>query len=189
MEDNIREYYATEPVHIPQYKEEFTELLKLFKLLDPYSILELGTHYGGTLYQWMINAKNNARIVSVDDHQLNSRMYKDWKKRGQDVHIILGKTYNEDIINNVRDLGPYDFIFIDADHKYESAWHDWHVYGKMADKYKPTLVVFHDILPYKNTEVDILWNEIKDEYIHWEFIEDETQAGCGIGVILIEPTE
>ena len=185
MEDNIREYYATEPVPISQYKKEFTELLKLFKLAEPHHILELGTHYGGTLYQWSFNTKHGDRIVAIDDYHINSEMYASWNK-GQDLRVIKGKTQDEKVIDAARNFGPYDFIFIDADHSYASVKGDWEAYGSMTNPHKNSLVVFHDILPYKNTEVDKLWNEIKDEYTHWEFIEDKTQAGCGIGVILIE---
>lgn len=185
MEDNIKEYYATEPVPISQYKEEFTDLLKLFKLVEPHSILELGTHYGGTLYQWMLHTVNGDRIVAVDDHHINNSLYSGWN-RGQDLRVITGKTQNQDIINATRNFGPYDFIFIDADHSYTSAKQDWENYGPMTNPFKNSLVVFHDILPYKNTEVDKLWEEIKNDYTHWEFIEDKTQAGCGIGVLLIE---
>ena len=184
MTDNILEYYATEPVHISQYKGEFTELLKLFKLRNPEKVLELGTHYGGTLYQWIKNSSSDTTIVTVDDYQLNQDQYEGWLKNGQHLFTHLGKTQDKNIVDAVRTLGPYDFIFVDADHSYAGVKADWEVYGNMTRK--GSLVAFHDVLPYKNTEVDQLWREIKDHYTHWEFIEDPTQAGCGIGVILIE---
>jgi cephalosporin hydroxylase len=180
------EYYATEPVQITQYKEEFIDLLKLIKILQPQMTLELGTHYGGTLYQWAKYTQDT--VVAFDDYHINYNMYGNWASEFKtNIVTILGKTQDEDKIKNARNWGPYDFLFIDADHSYESVKHDWETYSPMMNPTRNTLVAFHDILPYKNTEVDRLWKEIKDGYEHWEFIEDPTQAGCGIGVLLIEP--
>lgn len=186
MEENIREYYATEPVPITQYKQEFTELLKLFRLIEPHHILELGTHYGGTLYQWLTHAKHGDRVVAVDDYHINDSKYELWTWGQVELNVIKGKTQDQNVINAARNFGPYDFIFIDADHSYQMAKHDWENYGAMTNPNTNSLVVFHDILPYKNTEVDRLWEEIKNDYTYWEFIEDKNQAGCGIGVLLIE---
>lgn len=182
--ENILEYYATEPVPISQYKGEFSELLKLFKLAEPHSVLELGTHYGGTLYQWFQLTGHGDRIVAVDDYHVNKDQYGGWNA-GQEFYLVLGKTQNEDIVNAVRNYGPYDFIFIDADHAYASVKSDWEQYGSMTNPYRNSLVVFHDIMPHPNTEVDQLWAEIKNHYMHWEFVSEPEQSGCGLGVIMI----
>lgn len=177
-------YYADSPVHISQYENEFKELLKLFRVLRPQKVLELGTHYGGTLYQWLQHTYPGDTVVTVDDYQLNWKMYNEWND-GRNLHYFKGKTQDEEIIESVRALGPYDFIFIDADHSYDGVKADWEVYGEMIRPTDPCLVAFHDIKPHPNTEVNKLWSEIKDHYFHWEFVEDENQEGCGIGVILI----
>ena len=184
-QEKIMEYYAYEPVHISQYKNEFTELLKLFKLAEVHSVLELGTHYGGTLYQWLQHTKRGDKIVAVDDHHLNNEMYSDWNK-GQELHVVKGKSQSEGVVEAVRNLGPYDFIFIDASHLYDDVKLDWEKYGEMTNPNKNSLIAFHDIMPHPNTEVDKLWEEIKDHYTNWELIEEEDQSGCGIGVLLIE---
>ncbi len=185
--DQNIEYYATEPVPISQYKNEFTELLKLFKLASPHHILELGTHYGGTLYQWIKHTQHGDRIVTIDDYQLNESMYSRWNNKGQDLRVIKGKTQDKKVIDAARNFGPYDFIFIDADHSYDVVKRDWEEYGAMTNPHKNSLVAFHDIMPHPNTEVDKLWSEIKNDYTYWEFTSVENQYGCGIGVLLIEP--
>lgn len=182
--EKLLEYYATEPVLCTQYKNEFYELVKLLKILKPVSILELGTHYGGTLYQWLKYAKES--VVAVDNYHINEHYYSDWSEETQrNIFSIKGRTEDDKIVTEAAKYSPYDFVFIDADHAYTSAKSDWENYAPMANPYIDSLIAFHDILPFKNTEVDRLWEEIKPHYDHWEFIEDPEQAGCGIGVLII----
>ena len=49
-----------------QIKEEFLELLKIFKEHNPKYILEIGTANGGTLFSYCKLAREDAIIISVD---------------------------------------------------------------------------------------------------------------------------
>ena len=182
--EKILEYYATEPVLCTQYRGEFSQLLDLMLQFQPRTFLELGTHYGGTLYQWLMFAPVGGKVVAVDDYHINNSLYDKWR-RGRILRWYLGKTQDAEIVEKVREEGPFDFLFIDADHAYHAALTDWNNYSTMMNPNKDTLIAFHDIIPHKNTEVDRLWNEIKGHYEHWEFVEDKEQSGCGIGVLRI----
>lgn len=180
------EYYATEPVLCCQYKPEFEELLRLFRILNPSQILEVGTHYGGTLYQWIKNSDIYSLIIAVDNQHINLDKYKDWKEDTQLVVPIKGDSQDEEIISRVKKYSPYDFIFIDADHSYDGVKRDWESYRGMTSPDRNSLVVFHDILWHPHAEVYKLWREIKGDYEHYEFVSHPDQDGCGIGVLIIE---
>jgi len=181
------EYFPDTPVEISQYKKEFASLLLLYMILIPNRVLEIGTHYGGTLYNWMKNGEPDSTIVAVDDYHLNESLYEEWKKPDQTIHRILGKSQNETVVSQVRELGPYDFIFIDGAHDYESVKEDWKNYKSMlTEEKKMKVVAFHDILSHPNSEVSELWKEINEYgYTTMELTSDKNQEGCGIGVVFL----
>jgi predicted O-methyltransferase YrrM len=82
----------------------------------------------------------------------------------------------------VRELGPYGFCLIDADHSYEAAKKDWELY---CDMIEPNgIVCFHDILSRHSYGVDQLWQEIKGNGRRtMEIVEDANSARCGIGAV------
>ncbi|MFC6993636.1 class I SAM-dependent methyltransferase [Haladaptatus sp. GCM10025707] len=77
-----------------------------------------------------------------------------------------------------------DFLFIDGDHTYEGVKADWTLYRELVND--GGIVAFHDIAPhpeYPNSNVDQLWDEIKEDYDTTEFIEDSNQGWAGIGLV------
>lgn len=70
-------YDAIRPIQI---KEEFLELLKIFKEQNPKYILEIGTANGGTLFSFCKLARENAIIISIDlPEGLYGGGYPKWK--------------------------------------------------------------------------------------------------------------
>lgn len=49
-----------------QIKEEFLELLKIFRSINPKIILEIGSYRGGTLFCFTKLAADNSTIISID---------------------------------------------------------------------------------------------------------------------------
>jgi predicted O-methyltransferase YrrM len=180
----IKEYGPEAPVPISQYKLEFERLLDIYKKFKPSKVLEVGTHYGGTLYHWAQNARKDALIVSVDDFHLNETMYKDWETNGCTIFPIKGKSQDNKILWLAESFGPYDWIFIDGGHSYEEVKADWENFSSMASE--NATIVFHDILPHPNSDVSKVWHDIKrKEYGTFELVEDYNQTGCGIGVVFL----
>jgi len=107
-------------------------------------------------------------------------------KYEQDVHIILADSRERSTIEKVENLGPFDCIFIDADHAYEAVKIDWQNYGPMG-----RMVAFHDIdtpnhygmtpQRLKKYGVHTLWGQIKDNFRHVEIVGND--RGMGIGVL------
>lgn len=169
------------PVPITQNEWEFNMLLEVYKDKHPLNVLEVGTHYGGTLYHWIKNSSAFSSIVSVDDYQLNEHLYADWIDNPDCmVHVVKGKSQDKNVISSVKRIaGNYDFIFIDAGHEYEEVKADWENYGPLANA--GSIVAFHDITPHKFRGVDKLWREIQSAgYVTQELITPGADLGIGI---------
>ena len=92
------------------------------------------------------------------------------------------------MIDQVTKLGPFDAVFIDANHNLPYVKADWDNYGPMA-----RLVAFHDIAwkrgpdhVYKTKnriEVPQFWSELKFNYSYEEFISGPDAKDNGIGVV------
>ena len=96
------------------------------------------------------------------------------------VTLIEGNSHDDAIIGAVRELGPYDVVFVDADHSFAAASADWAIYSQMV---KPGgIFAFHDIRRTEHATLDTLWNEIKRSGMPTtEFNKHDADWG-GIGV-------
>jgi predicted O-methyltransferase YrrM len=169
-----------------QREAEFTQLLDLYRERKPMRVLEIGTYFGGTLYHWLQNAQPGALVVSVDSYATpvdNRHLYDEWTPDDVTLHVVEGDTHAPSTLAEVREYSDsYDWIFIDAGHRYEEVKNDWEVFGSLvADG---GLVCFHDIL---YPSVNRLWLEIRREpfVVAHEIISDPTTEWHGIGCVLM----
>jgi predicted O-methyltransferase YrrM len=182
-------YGPATPVPIFQWEQEFTQLLDLYRELAPKRVLEVGTYHGGTLYHWLTNAAEGAKIATVDSYAVgvdNRALYDTWVPGGVKLKVIAGRSAAESTVAQAKEWAPYDFIFIDAGHYYTEVKADWEAYLPLAQK--GAVVAFHDILPpsvvHPEIEVARLWAEIKAEgYETEEFIANPEADWGGIGVV------
>ena len=73
------------------------------------------------------------------------------------------------------DQGPYDVIFIDADHTYEGVKKDWEDYGPLAER-----VAFHDIVfSGVGHGVHKLWPELSKDHSTQECV----MSFMGTGIV------
>jgi predicted O-methyltransferase YrrM len=177
---------ATTPVF--QRPTEFAQLLALFDERKPRRILEIGTYYGGTLKQWLTRGHTDL-VVSVDlfqNHYDPRPKAAQWAAQSSvDVVFMQGNSHDPNLIEAVRSYGPFDWVYIDADHYYAPAKADWRNYGEMCAP--GGIVALHDIVacPRVHPEIEVprLWAEIKAEFDTTEFVEDYGATWGGNGVV------
>lgn len=187
--------------YVLQNKAELRKLIDLFKSENVKAYLEIGSKFGGSLWQIGNSLPKGSRIVAVDlphgdnsfkenEHGLRQCAH-ELSNRGYDMHLFIGDSTDQPVIDSVKALGPFDAVFIDANHTIPYITKDWQNYGPLG-----RIVAFHDInffrpggLPphKKPIEVPQFWSEIKNGYRHTEIILSvPDHVGCrdnGIGVL------
>jgi predicted O-methyltransferase YrrM len=172
------------PVPLLQDNWEFSELLKVYSIAAPKTILEIGTFYGGSLWHWLAFNQNLEMVFCIDlpitdaDPRFEflcecKALWKSWPGIEKAVYIA-GNSHDDWLIN--RNFPTIDWLFIDGDHTYRGVKKDWLSY---SPKVRPGgFIVLHDIHGIRG--VRRLWRQIKDKHRTIEII---APGGWGIGII------
>lgn len=178
-----------------QVPEEIHSFGRLLRAEGVKSHLEVGSKFGGSLRIAASYLPRGSRIVAVDLPE-GTRAWKeseralkatigDLKRDGHDAHVIWGDSKDPAVIEQVCKFGPFDSIFIDADHRMSGVTADWQNYGSMG-----TIIAFHDIAwrrapEWVGVRIDVpeFWNSVKGDYQHKEFKFCPTGKNNGIGVL------
>lgn len=98
-----------------------------------------------------------------------------------DARVIFGNSREPAVVDQVRELGPFDLVFIDGDHTAEGVLADWENYGGLATK----AVAFHDVggEHIATRGVWELWQRIALTRNSSVYFEDWGDRPMGIGVI------
>lgn len=160
---------------------EHAQMMRLFDQRQPRRILEIGSYHGGTLHYWIDRAPVGSVIVSVDDQAVHADQWHRWSiDRGSVLHVIKGNSQSPAIIDLAWQYAPYEWIFIDADHRYTGVSSDWQQYGAMVKR--GGVIVFHDIVERNTYGVHQLWREIQAQgHVTQELV--AVPSWCGIGVV------
>ena len=109
--------------------------------------------------------------------------------RFKNLTLICGNTTDRNIQNKIKLNGPYDLIFIDGGHDYETVKSDFVNFSKLVSK--NGVIVFHDIMdcdvPKGKKGVPDFWKEIKKnqkQYTIKEFYDPHPVTKTGIGVLV-----
>jgi predicted O-methyltransferase YrrM len=175
-----------------QITSEFLELVKLVKEQQCKYLLEIGTYRGGALFVFSQIAAGDATVISVDmSMTLLGNLYRAGQKpllrrfirKGQSLFLLRKDSHKPETLASITEAlqgHKLDFVFIDGDHRYNGVRQDFEMYSPLVRS--GGLLAFHDVA-HPELEVYKFWNEVKQRYIHKEFI-DQTGAGAaGIGVL------
>lgn len=140
-----------------QTQFELDQMVTLCRILKPEAVLEVGAWDGGTLVEWLRIAD---RVVVIDDRM---RRHQEWQEIAEmedtELHLLAGDSHNPEIVAAAAERGPYDWVFIDADHTYSAVKADWENFSPMVSP--GGAVAFHDIFPRADYGVSDLWRELK----------------------------
>jgi len=186
------------PVPVYQDESELKRLVELVKKLKPKRILEIGSLHGGTLWYWM-HVSQGAEIVSVDSgvqafdgrfadiEYARLNLWPEWEREtGCAITQIRSDSTSPTTVEEARKYAPFDFIFIDGGHDYNTAMSDWDNYWPMLRV--GGLLAFHDIAyPDNNPDnyaVGAVWRAIRDNGDWQEIIREHNPEGIwGIGAM------
>lgn len=185
-----------------QKAPELTPLLEELFADPPRTVVEIGTLKGGTLFGWCQVATPDAIIGVIDlpegphggGFSLRDEFrFARFKQSGQRIRYLRRDSHDQstrdDLVRSF-DGTQIDFLFIDGDHSEEGVRQDWEMYGSLV---RPGgRVAFHDIVhhqPRFDCHVDKLWEELKRDFLHQEFIYleegDDREPWGGIGVLRV----
>jgi predicted O-methyltransferase YrrM len=176
-----------------QVAEEFVRLLEDVRKLNPQTVLEIGTHRGGTLYFWARLARPDAILISIDlpggkfgggYSPFRAPIYRRFAQERQKLHLVRANSHAESTLVEAKRLlagQPIDLLFIDGDHTYEGVKKDWEMYSPLVRS--GGLIAFHDVAGnYGETQVKAFWDTIKKSYAHREYM-THPESLYGIGVL------
>lgn len=162
----------------------------LMAFIRPSRVVELGTHYGGSLFAFLQASKDfsiNTEHVAVDtwvgeDHaghygeEVFELVNKTMRECFEEQRVrLLRKTF-DDALLDISD-GSVDLLHIDGFHSYEAVSHDYLTWlPKLA---RNGVVLFHDVAPTSGYGSAIFWNEVKQNHPYFEFLEHS----FGLGVL------
>ncbi len=191
-----------------QVESELKSLLKIFKVNQPKTVLEIGTANGGTLFCFTKLSPDDAIIISIDLPQsalgeifhnktIPISIYKSFAKPNQQLFLLRNDSHSLETLKSLEAIlsnRKLDFLFIDGDHSYEGVKKDFEMYGPLVRA--GGIIAFHDIVPlqknYDQKQMDRtkvvsdFWQEIKNQYQVIELVENWNQGWGGIGVIFVE---
>lgn len=183
------------PIPIGQCLDELKVLSLLLEELQPRTVLEIGSLYGGTLWWWIQMCPEDTKFISVEPAPTGSN-WESWLRGNQQLFVIRGKSQERETIERVKGIlngENLDFLFIDGWHLMPAPKLDYENYSPLV---KRGIIALHDTENPKDEHAK-MWGELTD---YWERLKEQVKReegmlalsiissypgnGHGIGVIL-----
>jgi len=168
--------FLKRPTNYYYFLAGFVKTLKLTK------ILEIGTHFGGSIISMAraIDRKDilKSTLVTVDITYKNEKGFKDYPYIKRIQSDSLDKGIIRQIIKNFDE--KIDLLYIDSLHEYGHTKRNIDIYGQIL---KPRYIILDDIRQCDSMQR--LWIDLKKEYGSMAFDASEisVRKGAGFGVI------
>ena len=180
--DGTRTHIIQSPIELC----EFIFALKNYEQKKMYKLstfLEIG--FAAGIINTILNKFFNFNgIIVVDDlgDERNGMTFKA-NMMHKNMTMVCGDSTSQRIIDHVNKLGPYDLIFIDANHNYEYVKKDFNNYKQFLSE--KGVIGFHDIDNPDFPGVLQFWNELKETggYEQKEFVCRDFPLQYGIGML------
>jgi cephalosporin hydroxylase len=178
-----------------QNPQEIVEFIEFARSHQPRTFVEIGTQAGGTNFLVGRAVDSIERVVAVDLFVHNRPRLRRYARNGVQFTAINGDSTSPTTVARVaRALRGHaiDLLFIDGDHSLAGALADLRLYRPLVAP--DGLIAFHDIVPDERLrsgrlsdryagEVPLLWDRLRAQFPHHEFVASWAQEGLGIGVI------
>jgi len=152
----------------------YSFLAGFVKLINAKQILEIGTHYGGSVMAMERGTNTDAKIVTIDIKFKDSVALSEYKN----IKRVTGDSTSPAVVKEVDKYlePPIDLMFIDSLHTKNFVFLNMKRYGKLLPKY----IVFDDI--HINATMNDLWSKLISKYTNYDLssIVDREKAGFGI---------
>lgn len=178
----------------PFHRDEQQLLIQLALANGCRSFLEVGARHGYNFDIIVRALPAGSKAVAIDypgrrwgklgsDEKLREIIY-GLCEDGYDAHLIIGPSASHETVEQAVKLGPYDLVYIDADHTEKCVRKDFEIYGPMG-----RMVAFHDIaaIPWDGVKdttekmgVPIVWNELKQGRVTAELVHGKPMMGIGV---------
>jgi len=147
-------------------------------------ILEIGTHFGGSIMSMNRGLSGEdlpkSRLVTVDIEDKNQDALKEFSN----IQRITGDSLDGDVIERV--VGsfekPIDLLYIDSLHEYDHTKKNMDIYG---ERLRPRFIVLDDIRQCDSMRR--LWSALTQEFKERAFDASDIamRPGAGFGVIIL----
>lgn len=178
-----------------QHPQEIIEFIEFARLRRPRTFVEIGTEAGGTNFLVSRAIDSIESAIAVDVWVRNRSRLRRYARSGVKFTAINGDSGSEATVARVVEAlagRTIDLLFIDGDHSLAGALADLRLYRPLVAPHG--LIAFHDIVPDERLrtgrvsnryagEVPLLWDKLRTQFPHHEFVADWSQEGLGIGVI------
>lgn len=181
---------------IAQDPAEFARFVDILRKEKVTSYLEVGSKFGGSLWQAATSLPPGSRVTSIDlpngtrlwdsTQQSLVSCIEELKKLGYDAEVIWGDSTDPSVVASAAERGPFEACFIDANHTLPYVIKDVANYGPLTKILALHDIAWHRQPEWKGVRIDApqWWNEHRSNYRRNEEIKlCPTRKNNGIGVL------
>ena len=181
-----------------QIEAEILALIEWVSEIAPKRVCEIGTAMGGTTYLLGQSIPSVEHLIGIDLHVRRRHRLRYFSRPEQRLSFLDGSSFAPTTVERVRQQlagHKLDVLFIDGDHSFKGVSSDFSAYRHFVRD--GGIIICHDIVEDHTTRygrptprytggVPRFWKQIKEHFVHREFVDSAEQDGFGIGAIIYD---